>query len=94
MEQRIGLIPSTIIDSDVLDSPSPTPGGVNTEQLPYWVYSIDLIYDTRHICTRSRNDRIKAMSRGISRGKKVIKFADTSSSGRVRLFYQNETTIS
>ena len=25
------------------------------------------------------------MSRGISRGKKVIKFADTSSSGRVRL---------
>ena len=34
------------------------------------------------------------MSRGISRGKKVIKFANASNRGRVCLFYKNETTIS
>ena len=39
---------------------------------------IDLIHDTRHLCTRSRIDGIKAMSRGISEGKQVIKFANTS----------------
>ena len=34
------------------------------------------------------------MSRGISRGKKAIKFANASNRGRVCLFYKNETTIS
>ena len=41
--------------------------------------TIHLIYDTRYLCTRSRIDGIKAMnSRGISGGKQVIKFANTS----------------
>ena len=44
---------------------------------------IDLIHDTYHLCTRSRIDGIKAMSRGLSGGKKVIKFANTSNRGRV-----------
>ena len=39
---------------------------------------IDLIHDTCHLCTRSGIDGIKAMSRGISEGKQVIKFANTS----------------
>ena len=52
------------------------------------------IYGTRHLCTRSRIDGINAMSRGISRGKQVIKFANESNRGRVWLFYKNETTIS
>ena len=34
---------------------------------------IDFIHDTRYLCTRSRIDGIKAMSRGISGGKQVIK---------------------
>ena len=50
--------------------------------------TIDLIHDTRHLCTRSRIEGIKAMSRGISEGKQVIKFANTSNRGRVCLFYQ------
>ena len=33
---------------------------------------IDLIHDVRHLCTRSRINGIKAMSRGISGGKQVI----------------------
>ena len=36
---------------------------------------IDLIHVTRHLCTRSRTDGIKVMSRGFSEGKQVIKFA-------------------
>ena len=41
--------------------------------------AIDLVHDTCHLFTRSRIDGIKAMcSRGISRGKQVIKFANTS----------------
>ena len=52
-----------------------------------------LIHDTRHLCRRSWIDGIKAMSRGISGGKQVIKFANTGNRGRVCLFYQNETTI-
>ena len=50
--------------------------------------TIDLIHDTRHLYTRSKIDGIKAMSRGISEGKQVIKFANTSNRGRVCLFYQ------
>ena len=49
---------------------------------------VDLIHDTRHLCTRSKIDGIKAMSRGISGGKQVIKFVNTSNRGRVCLFYQ------
>ena len=54
---------------------------------------IDLIHDSRHLCSRIRIDEIKALSRGISGGKQVIKFANTSSKCRVCLFSQNETTI-
>ena len=46
---------------------------------------IDLIQDPRHLCTRLRVDGIKAMSRGISGGKQVIKIANTSNRGRVCL---------
>ena len=39
----------------------------------------DLVHDTRHLFTRSRIYGIKAMySRGISGGKQVIKFPNTS----------------
>ena len=31
----------------------------------------DYIYDSRHLCARLRTDGIKAMSRGLSRGKQV-----------------------
>ena len=55
---------------------------------------IDRIHDVRHLCSRSRIDGIKAMSRGISGGKQVIKFANTSNRGRVCISYQNETTTS
>ena len=41
-------------------------------------FSIDLIHDTRHLCTRSRIDGIKAVSRCISGGKQVIKSANMS----------------
>ena len=37
--------------------------------------SIDLIHSTRNLCTRFRIDGMGAISRGISRGKQVIKFA-------------------
>ena len=40
------------------------------------VIAADLFEDTRHLCKRSRIDGIKAMSRGISGGKQVIKFAN------------------
>ena len=36
--------------------------------------SLDLVYDTLHLCTRLRVDGIKAMSRVISGDKQVIKF--------------------
>ena len=51
------------------------------------VARIDLIHDTRHLCTRSRIDGLKPMSRGISGGKQVVKFANTSNHCRVCLFY-------
>ena len=56
--------------------------------------SCDLIQVTRHLCTRSRIDGIKAMSRSISGGKQVIKFAYTSNCIQVCLLCQNKTTIS
>ena len=50
------------------------------------VNAIDLLHDTRHLCTRLRTDGIKAVSRGFSGGKQVIKFANARNHGRVRLF--------
>ena len=50
-------------------------------------------HDTHHFCTRFRIDVVKAMSRGISGGKELIKFADTRNRGRVCLFSQNKTVI-
>ena len=55
----------------------------------FWEYTLF----TRRLCTRSRIYGIKAMSRGISGGKQVVKFANTSNRGRVCLFCQKETTI-
>ena len=49
-------------------------------------WRIDLIHDARHLCTRLRINGIKLMSRGISGGKQVIKFTNTSNSGRVCSF--------
>ena len=54
---------------------------------------IALIHDTRHLRTRFRADGIEAMSRGISGGKQVKKFANRINRGRVCLFFQNGTTI-
>ena len=52
--------------------------------------AIDLIHDTRHLCTRLRTDGIKAMSRGFSGGKQVKKSANTSNRGRVVYSRQNK----
>ena len=43
---------------------------------------IDLIHDTRHLCTRFRIDGIKAMLRGISGGSQNITFAYSSNRSR------------
>ena len=58
-----------------------------------WSYlRVDLIPDTRHLCTRFRIDEIKAhvVFQG---GKQKIKFADVRNHGRLCLFSHNETTI-
>ena len=54
---------------------------------------IDLIHVTCHLCKRFRVDRSKAISRGISGGKQVTKFAKRINRARVCLFSRNETTI-
>ena len=46
----------------------------------------ELIYDARYLFTRFRIDGIKAMSLGISGGKQVLKFANTSNLGRLKQF--------
>ena len=57
--------------------------------------SIDLIHNTRHLCTRFMIAGIKAMSRGISGGKQVPIgyplgcFLNTDNRSRVCLFSQN-----
>ena len=56
-------------------------------------WGMDVIHDTRHLCTRFRIDGIKAMSRGILGGKQVVKFANTSNRGRVWLSSQNYKAI-
>ena len=53
---------------------------------------IDLIHDTRYLCTFFWMVGIKTMSRGISGGQ-VIKLANTSNYIRVCLLSQNERTI-
>ena len=45
------------------------------------IMTIDLIHDTRHLCTRLRTDGIKAMSRGFSGGKQVINFSNARNRG-------------
>ena len=50
---------------------------------------IDLIHDTRHLCTCFRIDVIKAMSRGISGGEQKIKFANLRYRRRLCSFSQN-----
>ena len=50
------------------------------------VNAIDLLQDTRHLCTRLRTDGIKAVSRGFLGGKQVIKLANARNRGRVCLF--------
>ena len=50
---------------------------------------IDPIHGTRHLYTRFRTDGIKAISRGISVGKQVTKFATTSNRRRVCSFSKN-----
>ena len=47
--------------------------------------SIDFIHDARHLCTRSRTDGIKAMSRGFSGGEQVKKTCQWKKS-RLSLF--------
>ena len=63
------------------------------QTVPHQLGRKHLIHDTRHLCTRFGIDGIKAMSRNTSRGKQVIKIANTTNLCRVLLFYQNETTI-
>ena len=46
----------------------------------------ELIYDARYLCTRFRIDGIKALSLGISGGKEVLKFANTSNRSRLKQF--------
>ena len=53
---------------------------------------MDLNHDTRHLCTRFRNDGIKAMSRGILGGEQEIKCTSTCNRDQVCLFKQNEKT--
>ena len=55
--------------------------------------TIDLIHDTRHLCTPFRIDGIKAMSGGISGGEQKIKFANVRNCSLLCLFSQNKTTI-
>ena len=49
-------------------------------------HGIDLIHDTRHLCTRARIGGRKVMSRGISGGKQKITFANARNRGRLCLF--------
>ena len=49
------------------------------------------VIDTRHLCTRLRTDGIKkAMSRGFSGGKQVIKSANNRNRSRVCLFWKTK----
>ena len=54
---------------------------LNFKTLTY-IALIDLIYVTRHLCTRLRTDGIKAVSRGFSWGKQVINFSNRRNRGR------------
>ena len=58
------------------------PSDVLPSFLPFYfqlrAFSIDRIHDTRHLCTRSRIDRMKAKSLGILGGKQAIKSSNMS----------------
>ena len=56
----------------------------NIASVPALCKSHRALHDTRHLCTRLfRTDGIKAMSRGFSGGKQVIKSANTRDRDRV-----------
>ena len=55
-----------------------------------WKHSIDLIHDTRHLCTRLRTDGIKAMSRGFSGGKQVINFSNARHRGWTTFYIKDD----
>ena len=52
----------------------------------YYPHLPDLIYDSCHLCTHFRTERRKAMSRGFSGGKQVIKSANLYKKSRRSLF--------
>ena len=54
---------------------------------------MDVIHDTRHLCTCFWTDKIKARSRGISGGKQKIEFANARNRGRLCLFSLNESMM-
>ena len=66
---------------------------ITFEDLITIVFNTDLIRDTHYLCTRFRINGLKAKSRGISEGKQLKKFVNTSNHGRTCLFSQNETKI-
>ena len=91
----IGLWTSSwLCPKSINAAPAVTPP-VSVVSLSMLLFSvtIDLIHDTRHLCTPFRIDGIKAMSGGISGGKQKIKFANARNCGLLCLFSQNKTTI-
>ena len=57
------------------------------------MWRIDIIHDTRYLCTRFRIDGIKAMLRRNLGSKQRVKFANARNRGRLCLSSQNETAI-
>ena len=53
--------------------------------------AIDLIHDTHHLCTRSRTDGIKAMSRGFSGGRQEKNIAKGRNRSGIYCSRQQET---
>ena len=53
--------------------------------------AIDLIHDTHHLCTRSRTDGIKAMSRGFSGGRQKKNIAKGRNRSGIYCSRQQET---
>ena len=58
------------------------------------ITAIDLIHDTRHLCTRLRTDGRKALSRGFSEGKQVMKISRSRlfivDNGKWKAFYRKD----
>ena len=97
---RLSVEDSTMASNALLSEYSVTPAAAHALRTPRtpaeqdtvlqvgWINNIrcsttDLIHDTRHFHTRKL---IKAISRGISGSKQVLKVADTRNRGRVCLF--------